>query len=151
MVREVLLVHQFLRNLSHFRSRFAPERNHCEKVHEEWRSVHALGLRRSCFHSDKAEKQRSRHSQNYLRGGSCIHSLQIHAWDTKILSGAWWVYHDQVSKSAPTGEFLPTGSFMIRGKRNFVYPNRMEMGITFLYKIDQESAKRHLNDRRIHQ
>ena len=47
------------------------------------------------------------------------------AWDTKILSGAWWVYHDQVSKSAPTGEFLPTGSFMIRGKRNFIQPNRM--------------------------
>lgn len=72
------------------------------------------------------------------------------AWDTKILSGAWWVYHDQVSKSAPTGEFLPTGSFMIRGKRNFIYPNRMEMGITFLYKVDQESAKRHMNDRKIH-
>lgn len=25
------------------------------------------------------------------------------AWDSKILSGAWWVFHDQVSKSAPTG------------------------------------------------
>jgi predicted ribosome quality control (RQC) complex YloA/Tae2 family protein len=25
------------------------------------------------------------------------------AWDTKIISNAWWVYHDQVSKSAPTG------------------------------------------------
>lgn len=25
------------------------------------------------------------------------------AWDTKIISSAWWVYHDQVSKSAPTG------------------------------------------------
>lgn len=73
------------------------------------------------------------------------------AWDTKILSGAWWVYHDQVSKSAPTGEFLPTGSFMIRGKRNFVQPNRMEMGVTLLYKIDQESVKRHINDRKVHE
>ena len=25
------------------------------------------------------------------------------AWDTKIMSGAWWVHHGQVSKSAPTG------------------------------------------------
>lgn len=39
---------------------------------------------------------------------------------------------------------------MIRGKRNFIHPNRMEMGLTFLYKIDQESVQRHLNDRKIH-
>jgi predicted ribosome quality control (RQC) complex YloA/Tae2 family protein len=58
------------------------------------------------------------------------------AWDTKIISSAWWVYHDQVSKSAPTGEYLPTGSFMIRGKRNFLHPNRMEMGLTLLYRLD---------------
>jgi hypothetical protein len=40
---------------------------------------------------------------------------------------------------------------MIRGKRNFIQPNRMEMGITFLFKIDNESAKRHVHDRKIHQ
>lgn len=68
------------------------------------------------------------------------------AWDTKIISGAWWVYNDQVSKSAPTGEFLPTGSFMIRGKKNFVYPNKMEMGITLLYRIGQDCVARHLKD-----
>lgn len=73
------------------------------------------------------------------------------AWQTKIISGAWWVYPEQVSKSAPTGEFLPTGSFMIRGKRNFIYPNRMEMGMTLLFKVDNESGLRHLNDRRIHE
>jgi hypothetical protein len=28
----------------------------------------------------------------------------------------------QVSKTAPTGEYLPTGSFMIRGKKNFLPP-----------------------------
>lgn len=70
------------------------------------------------------------------------------AWDTKIISSAWWVYHDQVSKSAPTGEFLPTGSFMIRGKRNFIHPNRMEMGFTLLYKLDNESLNRRLEKRR---
>ena len=70
------------------------------------------------------------------------------AWDTKIISGAWWVNSDQVSKSAPTGEFLPTGSFMIRGKKNFVYPNKMEMGITLLYRLDQASAMRHLESKK---
>jgi hypothetical protein len=70
------------------------------------------------------------------------------AWDTKIISSAWWVYHDQVSKSAPTGEYLPTGSFMIRGKRNFLHPNRMEMGFTFLYRLDQESFLRKLEHKK---
>ncbi|GFO00472.1 nuclear export mediator factor nemf, partial [Plakobranchus ocellatus] len=38
------------------------------------------------------------------------------AWDSKVVTSAWWVYHDQVSKTAPSGEYLSTGSFMIRGK-----------------------------------
>ena len=29
----------------------------------------------------------------------------------------------QVSKTAPTGEYLPTGSFMIRGRKNFLPPH----------------------------
>ena len=37
------------------------------------------------------------------------------AWDSRIVTSAWWVYHHQVSKTAPTGEYLTTGSFMIRG------------------------------------
>jgi len=31
------------------------------------------------------------------------------AWDSKAGMGAWWVNADQVSKTAPAGEFLPTG------------------------------------------
>jgi predicted ribosome quality control (RQC) complex YloA/Tae2 family protein len=37
------------------------------------------------------------------------------AWDARIVTSAWWVYHDQVSKVAPTGEYLTTGAFMVRG------------------------------------
>ncbi|KAJ8308819.1 hypothetical protein KUTeg_013693 [Tegillarca granosa] len=36
------------------------------------------------------------------------------AWDAKVITSAWWVHHDQVSKTAPSGEYLTTGSFMIR-------------------------------------
>lgn len=45
------------------------------------------------------------------------------AWDAKVVTSAWWVYHDQVSKTAPSGEYLTTGSFMIRGLhfKNFHY------------------------------
>jgi len=37
------------------------------------------------------------------------------AWDAKVVTSAWWVRHDQVSKTAPSGEYLSTGSFLIRG------------------------------------
>ena len=53
-----------------------------------------------------------------------------------------------MSKSAPTGEFLPTGSFMIRGKRNFIHPNRMEMGFTLLYKLDNDSMQRRMEQKK---
>lgn len=42
------------------------------------------------------------------------------AWDSKVVTSAWWVYHDQVSKTAPSGEYLTTGSFMIRGKYLYI-------------------------------
>ena len=32
---------------------------------------------------------------------------------------AYWVFPNQVKKGAPTGQFLPKGSFVIEGKRNF--------------------------------
>lgn len=61
----------------------------------------------------------------------------------------WWVYADQVSKSAPSGEYLPTGSFMVRGKKNFIYPQRMEMGLTLLFRLDESCVSKHLNERRV--
>lgn len=43
--------------------------------------------------------------------------VQSKAWDSKIVTSAWWVSASQVSKTAPSGEYLTTGSFMIRGKK----------------------------------
>ena len=54
-------------------------------------------------------------------GQACVCRSQ--AWDAKIVTSAWWVHYDQVSKTAPTGEYLPTGSFMIRGRKNFLPPH----------------------------
>ena len=41
----------------------------------------------------------------------------------------------QVSKSAPTGEYLTTGSFMIRGHKNYLPPAPLIMGFTVLFKL----------------
>ncbi|OTB11039.1 hypothetical protein K445DRAFT_322385 [Daldinia sp. EC12] len=69
------------------------------------------------------------------------------AWDSKAGMGAWWVNADQVSKSAPTGEFLSTGSFMIRGKKNFLPPAQLILGLGLMFKISEESKARHVKHR----
>lgn len=70
------------------------------------------------------------------------------AWDAQLLCKVYWVHAAQVSKTAPSGEYLPTGSFMIRGKKNFLAPYRMEMGLTVLFEVRSEDVQRHFYDRK---
>ncbi|KAI0838276.1 hypothetical protein F5Y06DRAFT_296820 [Hypoxylon sp. FL0890] len=69
------------------------------------------------------------------------------AWDSKAGMGAWWVNADQVSKSAPTGEFLGTGSFMVRGKKNFLPPAQLILGLGLMFRISEESQAKHVKHR----
>jgi hypothetical protein len=71
------------------------------------------------------------------------------AWEAKVLANAWWVYHHQVSKQAPTGEYIGTGSFMIRGKKNYLISSALVFGFGLMYKLDDASIEHHLNDRRV--
>eukprot|EP00668_Euglena_longa_P012176 GGOE01014608.1.p1 GENE.GGOE01014608.1~~GGOE01014608.1.p1 ORF type:complete len:1133 (+),score=385.10 GGOE01014608.1:88-3486(+) len=79
-------------------------------------------------------------------GTMCV--CRSSAWDNKIVTSAWWVYHNQVSKTAPTGEYLPTGSFMIRGKKNFLPPNALVMGVALMWRVAEECIPNHLQERR---
>ncbi|KAI8051426.1 fibronectin-binding protein A N-terminus-domain-containing protein [Syncephalis plumigaleata] len=73
---------------------------------------------------------------------------QSRAWDAKMLASAYWVNADQVSKTAPSGEYLTTGSFMIRGKRNFLPPVNLVYGFGYLFKIDESCVAAHVLQRR---
>ncbi|XP_018913682.2 ribosome quality control complex subunit NEMF homolog [Bemisia tabaci] len=73
------------------------------------------------------------------------------AWDAKVLTGAYWVNANQVSKTAPTGEYLTTGSFMIRGKKNYLLPAQLAMGFSFLFKLEESSVSRHKDERKVRQ
>lgn len=73
------------------------------------------------------------------------------AWSSKMITSAWWVESHQVSKTAPTGEFLTLGSFMVRGKKTFLPPTQLEMGLAVLFRLgddDLDGIARHNNDRR---
>ncbi|KAJ2071804.1 hypothetical protein GGI16_009104, partial [Coemansia sp. S142-1] len=51
-------------------------------------------------------------------------------------------------KTAPTGEYLSTGSFMIRGKKHFLPPTQLVYGFGFLFRLaDDESVARHVHAR----
>ncbi|XP_050405953.1 ribosome quality control complex subunit NEMF [Patella vulgata] len=65
------------------------------------------------------------------------------AWDAKVITSAWYVYHEQVSKTAPSGEYLTTGSFMIRGK--FYIPSTKEGGLD----LEEGSVERHRGERKV--
>jgi predicted ribosome quality control (RQC) complex YloA/Tae2 family protein len=49
---------------------------------------------------------------------------------------AYWVFPDQVKKSAPSGQFLPKGSFTIEGKRNFVNIPSLRLAVGIIPQDD---------------
>ena len=55
---------------------------------------------------------------------------------------------DQVSKTPPTGLYISTGSFIIRGKRNFITPSKLELGFTLMFSLSPESIGNHIGERR---
>ena len=84
-----------------------------------------------------------------LNEAGCMAVSYSAAWEARIVTSAWWVHHSQVSKTAPSGEYLTTGSFMIRGKKNFLPPCYLMMGFGFLFKLDETSIENHLNERKV--
>jgi predicted ribosome quality control (RQC) complex YloA/Tae2 family protein len=51
---------------------------------------------------------------------ACIFAVSYSkAWKQFAISQAYWVLPEQVSKTPQSGEFIPKGAFVIRGKRNY--------------------------------
>lgn len=78
-----------------------------------------------------------------LEQAGCMSVCRSNAWSNQVIAGAYWVHADQVSKTAPSGEYLTTGSFMIRGKKNYIQPSRLEMGLAILFRLDESSVANH--------
>lgn len=69
------------------------------------------------------------------------------AWESKAVMAAWWVNAEQVSKTSPNGEYLDTGSFAIRGQKNFLPPAQLILGFGIMFRVSEESKARHLRHR----
>ena len=69
------------------------------------------------------------------------------AWESKAVMAAWWVNAEQVSKTSPSGEYLATGNFAIRGQKNFLAPAQLILGFGIMFRISEESKAQHLKHR----
>ncbi|KAF2850219.1 hypothetical protein T440DRAFT_424923 [Plenodomus tracheiphilus IPT5] len=69
------------------------------------------------------------------------------AWDSKAVMSAWWVRSDQVSKTGHTGEFLPAGMFNITGKKEFLPPAQLVVGLAVMFEISESSKANHQKHR----
>jgi len=70
------------------------------------------------------------------------------AWRDKTVAPAYWVHANQVSKTAPSGEYISTGSFMIRGKKNLLPQCSLVMGLGILFCLSEYSILAHADDRK---
>ena len=67
---------------------------------------------------------------------ACIFAASFSkAWKQFAEAQAYWVLPEQVSKTAQSGEFVPKGAFIIRGKRNY-YKCKLELAVGKI-KIDE--------------
>lgn len=71
------------------------------------------------------------------------------SWTNNVLSQVYWVNSEQVSKTPPTGMYIATGSFIIRGKRNFVQPRSLTLGLTVMFALNEESLANHIGERKV--
>ncbi|KAL0219051.1 hypothetical protein P9112_004704 [Eukaryota sp. TZLM1-RC] len=72
------------------------------------------------------------------------------SFDSKVACAAYWVFGSQVGTAAPTGQHMPSGSFLITGRRNYLETSPLVLGVGILFKLgDTESILRHKNDRKI--
>ena len=62
------------------------------------------------------------------------------AWKDGLSSAdAYWVMSQQVKKGAPTGQFLPKGSFVIEGKRNYLKGVELRLAIGVMRLNNRET------------
>lgn len=76
-------------------------------------------------------KEGSRATEATLREACEFALAYSKAWSAGLAGGsAYWVLPEQVSKQAESGEYLPRGAFVIRGKRNYLHdlPLRLAVG-----------------------
>jgi predicted ribosome quality control (RQC) complex YloA/Tae2 family protein len=92
----------------------------------------------SCIIKSLDVKNNKRNIDEKTIEEACIFAvIYSRAWKQGGNSNAYWVYPYQVSKTPQSGEFLPKGAFIIRGKRNY-QKCKLELAIGKIYIEGQQ-------------
>jgi predicted ribosome quality control (RQC) complex YloA/Tae2 family protein len=62
------------------------------------------------------------------------------AWQSGSGDRSYWVNSDQVSKTTESGEYIGKGSFIIRGHRNYMCSQPLELGLGILFKVNGDDT-----------
>jgi predicted ribosome quality control (RQC) complex YloA/Tae2 family protein len=71
-------------------------------------------------------------SEEAVEEGCALAAVYSRAWSSgRASADAYWVTPEQVSKTPQSGEFVPKGAFIVRGKRHYVkdIPMRAAIGL----------------------
>jgi hypothetical protein len=69
-------------------------------------------------------------SEEAVEEGCAVAAVFSRAWASgRASADAYWVLPEQVSKTPQSGEFVPKGGFIIRGRRNYVKDIQMRAAI----------------------
>ncbi|MEM1936248.1 MAG: ribosome rescue protein RqcH [Sulfolobales archaeon] len=72
-----------------------------------------------------------------LKEVACLAASYSKAWKAGLSSAdVFWVWGEQVGLSAPPGEYLPRGSFMVYGQKNYIRGVKLVLGIGVVYLDD---------------
>ena len=105
-----------------------------EKVVKKYLNTNAVYIH-SDIHGSPSVVVRSREeevtiSERTMEESGIFSTSHSRAWQMKVGSGtAFWAKPDQVSKTPQSGEFLPKGAFIVRGKRNWMAKLKLEMAV----------------------
>lgn len=78
-------------------------------------------------------------TEETLREACIFASCYSKAWKQFMEAQAYWVHPEQVSKTPKSGEFVPKGAFIIRGKRNYC-KCKLELAIGIIRILDTEKV-----------
>ncbi|MHA1916811.1 MAG: ribosome rescue protein RqcH [Candidatus Ranarchaeia archaeon] len=79
------------------------------------------------------KKESKKIDKETIKQASSFAASFSNAWKTSVGSiDVFYVSGDQVSKTPPSGQYVPKGSFIISGKRNFIKDNILKLAIGYI-------------------
>jgi hypothetical protein len=77
-----------------------------------------------------------------IREAGEIAAAYSSAWKAGVASiDVYWIKPDQVSQTAQSGEYLPKGSFMIRGKKNYLRKMELKISIGIIIEDNEDGRE----------